>query len=127
MTYTPHPLRIQRKRTKGCKLPEGAICVTRPGMWGNWFSGKDAVAAYREAWRLLVQMERGPCELRGGPDPMVKMAGKVYDVKIEFIPSWDVIEQMRAEIAKLRGKPLACFCPLTRACHADVLAEIANA
>lgn len=27
----------------------------------------------------------------------------------------------------LRGKDLACWCPLTAPCHADVLLEIANA
>lgn len=27
---------------------------------------------------------------------------------------------------ELRGKNLACWCPLDRACHADVLLELAN-
>jgi hypothetical protein len=27
---------------------------------------------------------------------------------------------------ELRGKNLACFCPLDQPCHADVLLEIAN-
>jgi hypothetical protein len=27
---------------------------------------------------------------------------------------------------ELRGKDLACYCPLDEACHADVLLEIAN-
>lgn len=31
-----------------------------------------------------------------------------------------------AELAKLRGFNLACFCPLGSPCHADVLLEIAN-
>ena len=29
-------------------------------------------------------------------------------------------------IERLRGKNLACFCPLDQPCHADVLLEIAN-
>ena len=29
------PVRIQRRRTKGWRLPKGAKCVTRPGKWGN--------------------------------------------------------------------------------------------
>lgn len=29
------PVRIQRKRTKGWKMPENTVCVTRPGKWGN--------------------------------------------------------------------------------------------
>ncbi len=32
-----HPLRVQRKRTKGSRLPEGAVCVTRPGKYGSPF------------------------------------------------------------------------------------------
>ena len=32
-----HPLRIQRTRTKGARLPNDAVCVTRPGKWGNPF------------------------------------------------------------------------------------------
>lgn len=30
------------------------------------------------------------------------------------------------EIEALRGKDLACWCPLDQPCHADVLLEIAN-
>lgn len=32
----------------------------------------------------------------------------------------------RPDIAELRGKDLACWCPLDQPCHADVLLEIAN-
>jgi hypothetical protein len=31
------PKRIQRKRTKGWKMPEGAVYVGRPTKWGNPF------------------------------------------------------------------------------------------
>ena len=31
------PKRIQRKRTKGWRLPPNTVCVTRPGKWGNPF------------------------------------------------------------------------------------------
>ncbi|WP_234798123.1 DUF4326 domain-containing protein, partial [Mycobacteroides chelonae] len=31
------PQRIQRKRVKGWRKPEGAIVVTRPSRWGNPF------------------------------------------------------------------------------------------
>lgn len=27
--------RIQRKRTKGWRMPEGAVYVGRPSLWGN--------------------------------------------------------------------------------------------
>jgi len=31
------PVRIQRKRTKGWRMPENTISVCRPGKWGNPF------------------------------------------------------------------------------------------
>jgi hypothetical protein len=33
----------------------------------------------------------------------------------------------RPDVTSLRGKDLACFCPLDQPCHADVLLELANA
>ncbi len=41
------PQRIQRKRTKGWRMPEGAVYVGRPTKWGNPYLGEGAVAAYR--------------------------------------------------------------------------------
>ena len=32
------PARIQLRRTKGWRLPKGAVRVARPGKWGNPFS-----------------------------------------------------------------------------------------
>lgn len=34
------PARIQRKRTKGWKMPEGTVYVGRPSKWGNPYSIK---------------------------------------------------------------------------------------
>ena len=99
------PRRIQRRRTKGWRMPEGAVYVGRPTKWGNPFrpdlssspryTPEDAVMDYRE-------------DLRGMPE---------------------VCEIARAE---LRGKDLVCWCPLVDAegrpvpCHAEVLLEVAN-
>ena len=43
------------------------------------------------------------------------------DVFRETIPHWH--DDIRRD---LRGKDLACYCPLDEPCHADVLLEIAN-
>lgn len=45
------PQRIQRKRAKGWRMPPNTVSVTRPGKWGNPFSGAaavDCVARYRK-------------------------------------------------------------------------------
>lgn len=41
------PKRIQRKRTKGWRMPEGAVYVGRGSKWGNPFRWEDE----RELWR----------------------------------------------------------------------------
>lgn len=97
------PKRIQLKRTKGWRKPEGAVVVARPTKWGNpvsWqppLDRKYAVDAFRN-WIEGCQIQRN---LNGEPPTM-------------------------EEIKELRGKDLACWCPLDQPCHADVLLELAN-
>jgi hypothetical protein len=38
-----------------------------------------------------------------------------------------VLKRYPDALAELRGHDLACWCPLDRPCHADVLLELANA
>lgn len=35
------PQRIQRKRTKGWRLPANAVSITRPGRYGNPFTARE--------------------------------------------------------------------------------------
>ena len=95
------PQRIQLRRTKGWRKPEGAIVVTRPTRWGNPFRGAvfgqdEAVRLYREGVLLRREGEQG-------------------------IPAPGEIQR------QLAGHDLACWCPLDQPCHADVLLELANA
>ena len=138
------PIRIQRKRTKGWKMPPNTVSVTRPGKWGNPFDFRSSdccwlalsygcrgdskgrqeasVRAFRE-WvepppkgQKLVRTERG---VRMGDDE------KSFQIGPRFIVGPPpTIGQIRAELA---GKNLACFCAPDAPCHADVLLEIANA
>jgi hypothetical protein len=76
--------RIQRKRAKGWRMPEGAVTVTRPTRWGNPFpisperDRDEAVRLYREYAEQRVKDEPGWLEpLRGkvlccwcGPDQL---------------------------------------------------------
>jgi len=104
--------RIQRKRTKGWRMPDNAIYVGRPSKWGNPFTGPDAVEKYKLALkRFPVPMEVITAWKRAGGDIRILMvlAGKI---------DWAYED--------LRGKDLACWCPLDKPCHADVLLEIVN-
>ena len=107
--YQPHPLRIQRKRTKGFKLPPGAVCVTRPGRWGNPF---ETAAEFDAAYRMVAAS---------------------IDVSVCFpVIPWHIDQDFGRMVAivrgihMLKGKQLACWCPLDKPCHADILAREAN-
>lgn len=96
------PKRIQRKRTKGWRLPEGAIYVGRPSEWGN---------PYR------VGDECG-CEDMGYPMDAASAVAHFRDDTVRNAPpGW---------LVPLRGHDLACWCDPSIPCHADVLLELAN-
>ena len=107
------PKRIQRRRTKGWRMPEGAIYVGRPTKWGNlWVVGL-ADCGCRCAGECTHNTFR--CET----------AAEAVQMHRDWILSG---KRLRFEVVKeLRGKDLACWCPLDQPCHADVLLEIANA
>ncbi len=114
------PKRIQRKRTKGWRMPENCVCVTRPGKWGNPFRVTHyaisnpkyrAVQFFRECLNRAIQGVPFPAHPNGG-------ALSASDIKC--------FRRMAREIGELRGKDLACYCKDGDICHADVLLEIAN-
>jgi hypothetical protein len=103
MTQRPH--RVQRRRTRGWKMPPNTVSVTRPGPWGNPYSvgpnltPHDAVEHFRLWVNRTIRLPHG--DYYGYPTAQrIKRA--------------------------LRGKNLACWCELDQPCHADVLLEIAN-
>jgi Domain of unknown function (DUF4326) len=97
-------------------MPYNTISVTRPGKWGNpYFPGCGLGFGNFDAnmhpvhWPLatvedMVRHFREHIRLMKRDDP------KRFDELIE----------------PLRGKNLACFCPLDQPCHADVWLEYAN-
>lgn len=90
------PVRIQRKRSKGWRMPAGVVYVGRPTIWGNPY--QTAAMTRDQAARFFrVRCERLSKTISG-----------------------------RADFEKLRGKDLACWCRTDLPCHADVLLEYAN-
>lgn len=101
---TDFPKRIQRKRTKGWRLPENTKCVTRPGKFGNPF---ETAEEFRKVLQALLS---GPGEYRLACN----------------IQQYSAMAYIAANLEELRGFNLACFCGPDKACHADVLIEFAN-
>lgn len=100
-------------------MPENCVYVGRPTIWGNPFTGDDAVERYELAIsEFPVPQER---------IDEWKSAGGITWVLIALSA------RVRGVLNQLKGKDLACWCPLTNKdgtpclCHADVLLRIANA
>jgi hypothetical protein len=113
---TDRPIRIQLRRTKGWRMPENTVRVTRPSKWGNPFVvSEKKIIPGRHAGGSYIAV------------PTVEDAVACYRTRItEHRP--DIAEAARRE---LRGKNLACFCPLPGPgapdlCHARILLEVAN-
>ena len=49
------PKRIQRKRTKGWRMPPNTVYVGRGSKWGNPYVGSKAVSLYRAHIAMLSQ------------------------------------------------------------------------
>ena len=134
------PKRVQMHRRKGGWRNDhpDAVIVARPSKWGNPIildepiyiftiismapeRGERTMREWRrdacaEAFRLMMLAER-----RDIPAEEVTDLDRAMALKPGHYPT-------HAEIrAELRGKDLACWCPLDSPCHADVLLEIANA
>jgi hypothetical protein len=107
--YQAHPLRIQRKRAKGFRLPTGTVCVTRPGKWGNPFETADEFAV---AFRMVAESVAAAPIFPRNP----------WSCDQEFRRMVVIVR----DIKELHGKTLACWCSLDNPCHADVLAREAS-
>jgi hypothetical protein len=94
------PKRIQLSRKKGWRMPPNTVSVARPGKWGNPFRIGD-FAIPDAAMAVMVFRQWIVDRMRVGPE--------------------------QPDPSELRGKNLACWCPLDQPCHADVLLELANA
>ncbi len=117
------PKRIQRKRTKGWKMPQNTLCATRPGKFGNPFR----VGVYvkigdgKSGFNYLICREEkyaGPGYVYIDSAETAVHLFREYRRRYPFSPE---------EVQMIRNADhVACFCNLGSPCHVDVLLEIAN-
>jgi hypothetical protein len=118
LTMTPR--RIQLSRERGWRMPAGAVSVARPTRWGNPYRVKptrgrggsvDWMVATRESPDGIYTF---CCE-----EDAIRLAVALYRSDL-------LTGRLALDLAPLRGHDLACWCPLSWPCHADVLLELAN-
>lgn len=123
------PKRLQRKRTKGFKLPEGAVYVGRPTRFGN--PVRITPERSERDGRLMYRVHGSPMDIGGGPAYNDLQTARYFAAKFfkwdllngRYGDAYPSLEEIRRELA---GKDLACWCALESACHADALLEIAD-
>jgi hypothetical protein len=119
------PQRIQLRRTKGWRKPDGAVVVSRPSRWGNPFYLVSDGSCFGLPLYRVVAFPDGLDLKRfvGGQQTLHEAA----TVAVKLYREW-INTQSRGEnlVPLLRGRDLACWCPLDQPCHADVLLELAN-
>src|SRR3990167_2483641 len=115
------PQRIQRKRSKGWRMPEGCVYVGRPSKWGNPF------VVHGDRMQNGQRYPMTPSVAVGCFRSVLTKEGAWSPIPVHLWPRgkipavWTTVEEVKRE---LRGKDLACWCPLDQPCHADVLLEL---
>lgn len=114
------PKRIQRRRTKGWKMPDNTVSICRPGKFGNPFKSDGCREAGFTGTDLEIK-KRCVETFRAWlvhPDWRINWDGKESETRRQAILD---------SLPDLRGKDVACFCPTDQPCHGDVLLTLANA
>lgn len=123
------PQRIQRKRTKGWKMPENTVYVGRQndgslnvGEFGNPFKVGQLMK--------IGNGKSGFCWLhcidaKYDNGSFVKVRDRTHAVELysEYLSKYPL---PKSKLDKLRGKNLACWCKEGEPCHADILLKLAN-
>ena len=104
------PKRIQRRRTKGWTMPEGAVYVGRPTVFGNNFSIEEygrylAIFNFRQRMRNMQLINPRFFDPLRGKD----------------LACWCHLCDKHKD-----GKPLGVECAECDPCHVDILLEISN-
>lgn len=109
------PKRIQRKRTKGWRMPPNTVYVGRPSKWGNPFKVGDTVKNHFGTEFKINTVEEA-----------INCYKNLILIRLNpgFILGQELV--IHADLSELRGKDLACFCKEGQPCHADVLIELSN-
>jgi hypothetical protein len=106
------PERIQLKRSKGWRMPDNTVKIDRTTRYGNPFE----VSETNTGWTI-----KGPDFVRSGLPSKAEASLTAVEAYRRWVQAGNA-----PDLTALRGKKLACWCPLEGVCHGDVLLELAN-
>lgn len=102
------PVRIQLSRKRGWRMPPNTVKVDRSTRWGNPYKEGITPGNYASWFRADVLRE------------------SESERPTEDHPWSRHLHWIAHNLHILKGVNLACWCPLDKPCHADVLLELAN-
>lgn len=105
---THTPIRIQRKRERGWRLPPNTICVTRPGPFSNPYKIGDRFPEHLSIykWYGTGEITRDNC--------LLAFASYAEDRLLKE-PEW---------LDPLLESDIACWCKVDEPCHGDIILEL---
>lgn len=125
------PQRIQLSRAKGWRKPENTVVVSRPSKWGNPWEivaeghcltctcAPSRYSVYSPTTKSYLGTFTSKDDHGNGTGARYWAVQGFRRHLVDHPELWD-------QLAELRGKNLACWCPIGQPCHADVLLELAN-
>lgn len=138
------PKRIQRKRSKGWRMPPNTVYVGRPGKYGNPFKLMNDNLIHCDASHRRKILH--PWVIFDNDNLWLQDTGleQVVSLYKQWLAGWfgegsryhGIVKPMEITTKEilddLRGKDLACWCPIMdkngnhTPCHAEILLKIAN-
>jgi hypothetical protein len=110
------PIRIQRSRVAGWRMPPHTKSVTRPHKFGNPYKIVEMDGAF-----FIMRDDMTICVCDTKEEAQIQAVNCFCDY-LDYMQPSDLDELL----AELRGWNLACYCPIGTACHGDVWLERAN-
>lgn len=92
-------------------MPGNTVTVDRSTKWGNPFVVGAHGMTRAECLHSFRALLAGYLNISCGVEPGIQELYAAY---------------VKQNLHRLRGKNLACWCPLNEPCHADVLLELAS-
>lgn len=115
------PVRVQLSRAKGWRMPANTVKVDRSTRYGNryrvWQQGR-RISDRAPTWVGCHDWEVDYPTFTSRTEAAQRaVTGFRQDIESGHF---------KGDLESLRGKNLACWCPLDQPCHADVLLGLAN-
>jgi hypothetical protein len=122
------PERIQRKRTRGFRLPPNTVCVTRPGPLGNpWLIIRDD-SGERNGWWVHHDSAKHSHFGGGNFGAFATTIARAREIAVEAFRVTTVHDIPADQLDRIRQADyIACYCDPDdgMACHGDALIEAA--